>query len=229
MSKSSISDRLLWIVEMESINEFWAARKYFWNPKYFPVFYFDASSYVVLYNQNLTRFPIPTYYIKNKSCWSKNTSTEFLYIFVRVKVWKMTWDLRRLLQTTRNRIGYLKFPEVGQYSHSVPCFLAMIKVGDAHSESESCRSTPSETSRSSSFFSVASCMCVTGYSLECTGVSSPFFSSKWTGSVLKSPSVPSNSVSYRCNSDRRASCSTSSRWDDYIRQTWSYLDQPFRT
>jgi hypothetical protein len=136
MSKSSISDRLLWIVEIESINEFWAARKYFWNPKYFPVFYFDASSYVVLYNQNLTRFPIPTYYIKNTSCWSKNTSTEFLYIFVRVKVWKMTWDLRRLLQTTRNRIGYLKHSYVTKSSktttlwHSVSLLLPNFRAAD---------------------------------------------------------------------------------------------------
>jgi hypothetical protein len=38
---------------------------------------------------------------------AKTTSTVFLYIFVEVKVWKMTWDLRRLLQTTKNRIGYL--------------------------------------------------------------------------------------------------------------------------
>ena len=82
MSKSSILDRLLWIVEIESINEFWAARKYFWNPKYFPVFYFDASSYVVLYNQNLTRFPIPTYYIKNTSCWSKNTQY-WIFVYFR--------------------------------------------------------------------------------------------------------------------------------------------------
>ena len=82
---------------------------------------------------------------------------------------------------------------------TVPSFFAIINAGEPHSERGCGFSTPSPTKRSTSFLNVSFCACGTGKARPWYAFA-PGTRSNPTGSVWKSPKVPSKSSSYFCNS-----------------------------
>ena len=104
-------------IKIELINEFCVENQFIYgiqNIFEFMIFRFHSSFSTSSYankNKTFSRFQILPYYIKGlQHVEAKTTSrsTAFLYIFVTVKVRKMNWVLRRLLQTTQSSIPTLK-------------------------------------------------------------------------------------------------------------------------
>ena len=107
----------------------------------------------------------------------------------------------------------------------------IMKAGEPHSDSGCLFSTPIPSSLSTSFLKTANWLCGTGYGLPWYGFA-PNCKLKWTGSVWKSPSVPSDNYLCRSSIVSNFTCCWEERWSHVSvtiagRSAFSYLASKF--
>ena len=94
-------------------------------------------------------------------------------------------------------------------------FFAIINAGEPNSEQGCSFSTPSPTKRSTSFLNTAVCACRTRKARPWYGFA-PGIRSNHTGSVWKSPKVPSKNYSYFCNNFSKFACCMELKWAQFF-------------